>query len=258
MPKFVWLFGALILVLGLGKVIFHQKLDEDAAFTAMKNCNAQLNERNLMAQREKRQVNSNYLRALRDGLDDLFANKFTTDERDGIAHVVELCDNDPPAGLRLFRKGMDSDNTSAKIIALHCSVFLARAQPRPRPDTKHGVLEAEDFARILKAADPKTESNFDVRVCAVKAISDLIVITNVKDKERYEKLPELSKLPAQPGQPSEYDTGSREVKTRESTLGAEKVLLVRWSHMDLAQAWMESNGKDGAWDKEKQRFVISK
>ncbi len=257
MPKFVWLFGALILVVGLVLYLGREKFDEDAAFITMTNCNAHLYERN--AAGKGRQSSSPYIRSLRDGLDDSFAIKHASEDRDGLAHVVELCDTQPQTGLRLFRRAMDSESASAKIVALYCSTFLARSQVRPQPDTKHGVLEAEDFARILKAANPATESNFEVRASAMKAISDLTVITNIKDKERYEKLPPMTNLTPAPNQPSEYDSGSREVKTKESTLNGEKVLLVRWSHLDLAQAWLNTHAKDGAaWDKEKQRYVISK
>lgn len=254
MPKWIWLLGALIVIAGVVLVTGKSKFDEDEAFAAMKSCNASLWDNVLRGHGENR-YRPEFLTRLRNGLEDYYASIHTTENRDAIAHVVELCDVEPQAGLRLFRRALESGNVSAKLVALYTANFLARAQNRARVEPEKGVLEANDFQAMVDMMDPGKEPDMGVRAAAMKAVSDLVVLTDTSAKESVEKLPDTSK---EPEEPKEFEAVTKAVKTREARLEGKPVLQIRWSHVNIARAWWKEHAKAGAWDLAKQRFVIGK
>ena len=256
-----WLLAAFALVFVLGVILVGGKahFDENAAFDAMSNCGARLFEKVIRDERY-----SNYLNLIRDGTHDGFGNIHVNAQRDGVSRVVSICDVDPATGLRLFRRALDNGNVSAKLVALYCANFLARSQNRPAPESVKGVLEAEDFARILTKLDPVKEADEEVRLVALKAMSDLVVLLQTTAKERYEKLPADSAVPVaaatdaakKSDEPKESEDLFKSIKTHEEKLDGKAVLLIRWTSPGLARAWWKEQAAGGAWDKERQRFVI--
>jgi len=205
--------------------------------------------------------------------------------REEIAAIVGLCDTDSAFAHKLFIKALREGNPSARMVALYCANFLARAQERPYPAREKGVLDASDFELIAEqmnyAQRNEVKSNsaeaIDVRKAALSAFSDLIVITNpqaLADFDKSKDAPPYSTVsPAmeeaakaafsdeisKDEQPIKEDRDkSKEIKIalRKAAFNGKPVLLIRWSSPTLAHEWWKAHGKDGKWDGDVQRFVI--
>lgn len=257
LPRWLLATFALVFVMGAILVVNKPRIDEKAAYEAMSGCDARLFEK---VNRDERY--SNYLHLIRDGTHDGFGSIHVNAQRDGIARVVSICDVEPATGLRLFRRALDGGNVSAKLVALYCANFLARSQGRPEPENVKGVLEAEDFNRILSKLDPANEPDEEVRLAALRAMADLVVLTQATAKERYEKLPadaavsDAAKKAEAPTAPKEGEDVYKSIKTHEEKWDGKPVLQIRWSSPALARAWWKAQAGGGAWDKARQRFVI--
>jgi len=208
--------------------------------------------------------------------------------REEIAAIVGLCDTEPVFARKLFRRALQKDGEgtpSARMVALYCANFLARAQERPYPAREKGVLEGSDFelieAQLTYAQRNEVKTNaaeaIDVRKAALSAFSDLIVITNPKaladfdkaqDAPAYSTISSELEAAAKAALPDEISKDENQVKEerdrskeikialRKATLNGTPVLLIRWSTPTLAAEWWKAHGKDGKWDGEMQRFVI--
>ncbi|MEI6235726.1 MAG: hypothetical protein WCT04_21935 [Planctomycetota bacterium] len=214
------------------------------------------------------------------GLGDGYALIRIRKERESIASLVALCDRDDPiAGRRLFRKALDTGNKSAKIVALHCANYLAHSQTTPAPRADIGVLESEDFDRLLAKLDSTKEIDADVRKAALRAMSDLVIITNSaavtaftadsKAETRYTVVTDavreatMKTLDADAKESGDVEKETRDkrrdikIVLHSDTLNGKPVLLIRWSTPGLALAWWKENVKEGAkWDNALQRFVF--
>ncbi len=270
-----WLIAAVLVVLAIGAVLILGRgyFAESAAFDAMTSCDAKIS-----PYLRERAEDGNFVWTKPNGTDDNFGSIRINAHRDEIAAIVSLCESDPPLALRLFEKALKSDSKSAKIVALYCANYLARSQTTPQPvrDEKGrivtGVLDASHF-ELMKGLLEKG-NDLDVRKAALRAVSDLVIITNSKaiDEAKNPKAEStFAKIstemeaaaitdvePPDPKEDKDTKDKTRDLKivTRKETLNGHEVLLVRWSTPALALAWWKEYAKDGHWDKDEQRFVV--
>jgi hypothetical protein len=230
LPTWLWIAFAVVVIVGVIGIGGRQRFAENAAFEAMKTCEATAEDTTPRKQKL-------------DGLNDYYPILHIAAQRDAVCDVFSQCDTQPLRGLKLFRKGLDAEsNKSSRIVALACAVYLARAQTHPVAEFEPGVLEKEDFERILAHLDPAKESDVEVRRVALRALSDLTVLGDEKGVERYEKMPAGK---------------DGTVKTHPDKLNGKNVVLVRWSTPEAALAWWAENAKPPAqWDAHAQRFTI--
>jgi hypothetical protein len=158
---------------------------------------------------------------------------------DDVADLLSLCEMKPEIARRVFHRALKDGNKQARMIAIHSANFLAGA----------GKFDAEDFKALLARLDPAVEAEADVRKVAQRRISELTILTNVKNEEKYNALP--ANLP-----PLGEKAPSYAIRTRKQKIGFNEVLAVRWSNDALASAWWKENAAAGAWDAKQNCFVI--
>lgn len=269
---------AVVIVAGAVSILGHAHFAENANFESMKDAEAHVNP-DLRERGDDGQVYTVKPNGLADGYAIIKIDK----ERDNIAAIVSICDRtDPALGLRLFRRALESNNKSAKLIALYCADYLAHSQATPSQRLK-GVLEASDVDHIVALLDAKNEPDLEVRKYALRALSDLVVLTdaaavaaveaNSKADSKYTKISDGMKSAAMdalaadapakddidPAKIRESKDKRKEIKiaTRKDKVDGKSVLQIRWSTPALGLAWWKENLKDGAkWDMEMQRFVF--
>lgn len=215
----VWIIAAILIVVGAAIMGTRTSRLEATTYDNISNCEATT---------KKPQSGVSYL----NGLSEEFG--LVTFKR-SVAEVTQyftLCSTEPKIALTVFRRALTNGNTSAKVIALHSTIFLA-------PD-----LDASDFQLVIASLADKSPE-----VCRVaqRAVSDLTVLKRADNGSAYEVLP--GGLP----QP-EKDAPSHKIETRKETIDGQQYLDIRWSDPDLAQAWLKANA--GTWDPKLHRFVV--
>ncbi len=278
-PRLLMIAFALVILAGAVSILGHARFAENANFESMKDAEAHVNP-DLRERGDDGQVYTVKPNGLADGYAIIKIDK----ERENIAAIVSLCDStDPAQGLRLFRRALESNNKSAKLVALYCADYLAHSQTSPSPQRLKGVLEVSDVEHIVALLDAKSEPDLEVRKYALHALSDLVVLTdagaiaaveaNSKADNKYTKISDGMKSAAtnaltadapakddiDPAKSRESKDKRKEIKiaTRKDKVNGKSVLQIRWSTPALGLAWWKENLKDGAkWDMEMQRFVV--
>ncbi|MFH0938433.1 MAG: hypothetical protein V1899_04025 [Planctomycetota bacterium] len=233
LPLPLWIAFAVIIAIGMILLATRSVWTESALYSAISNCGAGVIGASSRIEDKALRIRYN------NGIDDLFGVIQFNRDSGQIVRLLSLCETDPAMALRIYRRAMADGNTSARLLAIHISFFLAA----------RGQFETSDFEKIVARLDPEVEKEFDVRKAVQRRLSELIVLNNVTAKAKYETLP--PNLP-----PVSGDAPPREIRTREEGSEGNRFLTIRWSDPDTARAWWKIQATAGAWNKDRGVFVI--
>jgi hypothetical protein len=165
-----------------------------------------------------------------DGLLDEYGSVVIKANNESVGNYLSLCDTNPPAALKIFRRSLDEGNKSAQLIGLYSLFYLV-----PKC-----AVEPADLQRVIDRLDPDKEKDDDIRRVAQKTLSDLLLIKS-SDKTKFEALPPEIKSSG-----DEWPTNN--VLIREEKRGDTAQLRVRWSNPNTAFAWWKQHsGANGRW-----------
>lgn len=227
LPVPVWISAAILIVVGVLIYATRTARLESTTYAAISECDA-----------ATKKTNPDGKAAL-DGLSEEFGLVAAKQNESDVTQYFSLCGMDPKTALAVFRHALNDGNSSAKIIALYSSIFLA----------EH--LDADDFKLMLKCLEEKDKA-VDVSRVAQRAVSDLTLLKRVDNVAGYEALPPMPPV----DKDKDKSAPERKIKTRKETMDGQGYLEIRWSDPELALAWWKANATNGVWDAQLHRFVV--
>lgn len=208
------------------------------------------------------------------GLGDGFATVVVESNRREYLDLLGACTSDPEMALGIYREVLDDDLSSdaARVLALRMAFYLLK-DGRLKDGAEKEVLE-----KLVANLAPGKSKN--ARWVAQWVLGYLVVISDAGKKGEYEKMPEKPKEVLETEKKDEAsgsDKGAGEskkdawkVELAEHTLKPydhpggpdalkeeRKYLTPSWSSPDACYAWWQAYGKNAAWDKDRQVFVLA-
>lgn len=210
-----------------------------------------------------------------DGLGGAFATVVVDSNRREYLDLLGACTSDPEMALGIYRDVLDDDGSTdaARVLALRMAFYLL----------KDGKLKEGSEKEVLEklTANLAPEKSKNARWVAQWVLGHLVVITDVSKKAEFEKMPEKPKelvdteKKGEASEEGEEDAGSKKKDTWKVDLAEHalkpydhpggpdalkeerKYLTPSWSSPDACLAWWQAYGKNAAWDKDRQVFVLA-
>lgn len=208
------------------------------------------------------------------GLEDSFATVVVESNRREYLDLLGACTSDPEMALGIYREVLDDEASSdaARVLALRMAFYLLK-DGRLKEGAEKDVLE-----KLVANLAPGKAKN--ARWVAQWVLGYLVVIPDASKKGEFEKMPEKPKELLEPEKKDEAAGVDEEnveskpdawkVDLEEHTLKPydhpggpdalkeeRKYLTPSWSSPDACLAWWQVYGKNAAWDKDRQVFVLA-
>lgn len=212
---------------------------------------------------------------IENGLEDSFATVVVESNRREYLDLLGACTSDPEMALGIYREVLDDESSSdaARVLALRMAFYLLK-DGRLKESAEKDVLE-----NLVENLAPGKAKN--ARWVAQWVLGYLVVISDASKKGEFEKMPEKPKELIDAEKKNEASGADGEdaaeskrdawkVDLEEHTLKPydhpggpdalkeeRKHLTVSWSSPDACLAWWQAYGKNAAWDKDRQVFVLA-
>lgn len=208
------------------------------------------------------------------GLEDSFATVVVESNRREYLDLLGACTSDPEMALGIYREVLDDEASSdaARVLALRMAFYLLK-DGRLKEGAEKDVLE-----KLVANLAPGKAKN--ARWVAQWVLGYLVVIPDASKKGEFEKMPEKPKELLEPEKKDEaagvdeenveskpdawkVDLEEHTLKPHDHPGGPDalkeerKYLTPSWSSPDACLAWWQVYGKNAAWDKDRQVFVLA-